>query len=538
MIRCPMCKNVFSGGVAPLPPEPEPEEAREKPELKQKTITCPACQSGLQLPESTAAMIRCPLCKNVFSTATAPLPPEPEPEEEFEQEQPETQIEQKTIICPICQSGLQVPEGTTAMIRCSACRSVFSPAGSPPPPVDEEEEEPAEREAREKLIICPTCKSGLQVPAGTTALIRCPACKSVFSAADGLTSPEPELESEEKTEPRRTKPTRKTRADEDDEDKPPKKITTSKKADEDSPPENRDFDPDIPKKKTKKRRNFDEEEMSPKERKALKAAFNRAAWGAKLIWMSILLFMLSMLMIIAFFYQIVFKLDNPAFGYCAGVLGILNWVLGAIGVGLCLSGPPSKGHWGYGISAAVATGIHLLLLLVAIATSKEHVDSIKGVSESERAAFRWGFIATRMDMITYYPTHLIYREEMNLAPGSVAYAGIAVLCGVAEMVRIILIMMLLSCLAQAAGDEELSRACTRAGGMASFSPGVLAFVFLGYTAFVIEARAEGVFFSIILWNILRGLYVLLAGCMLRALTACREVVDVLEEPFQSQQPIL
>jgi LSD1 subclass zinc finger protein len=483
MVRCPACKNVFSALVAPLPPEPEVEREREKPEVKQKTITCPTCQSSLQVPESTTAMIRCPVCKNVFSTSAAPLPPEPEPEEGRGQEHEEPEIEQKTITCPSCQSGLQVPKSTTAMIRC-------------------------------------------------------PVCKTVFSAEDGLSTfeSEAEVEPEKKKRTRRTTPTRKTREDEDD--KRPKKIASAKKADDESPPTNRDFDPDIPKKKTKKRRNFDEEEMSAAERKALKAAFNRAAWGAKLIWMSILLFMLSMLMIIAFFYQIVFKLDNPAFGYCAGMLGILNWVLGAIGVGLCLSGPPSKGHWGYGISAAVATGIHLLLLLVAIATSKEHVDSLKGVSESERSAFRWGFIATRMDMITYYPTHLIYRDEMNLAPGSVAYAGIAVLCGVAEMVRIILIMMLLSCLAQAAGDEELSRACTRAGGMASFSPGVLAFVFLGYTAFVFETRAEGVFFSIILWNILRGLYVLLAGCMLRALTACREVVDVLEEPFQSQQPVL
>ncbi|HEX4606926.1 MAG TPA: hypothetical protein VH092_01850, partial [Urbifossiella sp.] len=36
------------------------------------------------------------------------------------------------------------------------------------------------------LLTCPTCQSGLQVPDGTTAHVRCPACKMVFPAGDGL----------------------------------------------------------------------------------------------------------------------------------------------------------------------------------------------------------------------------------------------------------------------------------------------------------------------------------------------------------------
>ena len=40
-------------------------------------------------------------------------------------------------------------------------------------------------------LICPTCRSGLEVPDGTTAHVRCPACKSVFPAEDGLAPAEP-----------------------------------------------------------------------------------------------------------------------------------------------------------------------------------------------------------------------------------------------------------------------------------------------------------------------------------------------------------
>ncbi|MBN9118610.1 MAG: hypothetical protein J0I06_05560, partial [Planctomycetes bacterium] len=43
------------------------------------------------------------------------------------------------------------------------------------------------------LLTCPTCRSGLEVPDGTTALVRCPACKTVFSPEDGA-APEPDEE--------------------------------------------------------------------------------------------------------------------------------------------------------------------------------------------------------------------------------------------------------------------------------------------------------------------------------------------------------
>src|SRR5436305_14441810 len=74
-------------------------------------------------------MVRCPACKTVFSAADTAPEPEPEPERE----------ETRHLTCPNCRSGLEVPAGTTAMVRCPACRTVFSPADSAVPEPEEDE---------------------------------------------------------------------------------------------------------------------------------------------------------------------------------------------------------------------------------------------------------------------------------------------------------------------------------------------------------------------------------------------------------------
>jgi hypothetical protein len=117
-------------------------------------------------------------------------------------------------------------------------------------------------------------------------------------------------------------------------------------------------------------------------------------------------------------------------------------------------------------------------------------------------------------------------------------SGFAILVGVAELVRILLIMMILSCLAQAAGDEELSRYCTRAGGTASLAPGALSILMLIYVAFVIETNSQGTFMRIVLMALQMGIYAILAGGILRAMMAARETADACDEPFKSKEPKL
>src|SRR5262245_59284517 len=196
-------------------------------------------------------------------------------------------------------------------------------------------------------------------------MVRCPACKTVFAPADGLGPPEPEEEPREEPTPKK--------AARKEEDKPAGA--------------HRDFDPIDPDEKPKRRRRRpeDDDTLSPAERKALRAAFTRAAWGCQLIWISFSLFIVSMVLIIFFRSQLLLsRFEAPSQGLIvtAGAIALVYWALAAVGVGLCLSGPASPGHWRFGIAAASAVVLHLILLAVLVAKGKEL--SGKGT------AFDWG----------------------------------------------------------------------------------------------------------------------------------------------------
>lgn len=359
------------------------------------------------------------------------------------------------------------------------------------------------------LLTCPTCQSGLQVPDGTTALVRCPACTTVFAPAVGLAPP-----------------------DEEPEDKPkPRKRRHEDK--EDETPENRDFDP--PDEKPQKRRRRVPEDatnrLSPEERAALRRAFARAAWGCKLIWIAFTLFALAMILIIAYWFQIAFTDPSAAFIIAAGAMGVGYWTLGVVGVGLCASGPRSPGHGGYAIAAGVATVLHLVLLAVLVGQGTEISHS---ATQRDAGEGRWSLVPTQLDTLTFYLSFLFYHGE-ELVPQ--IENPLPVIVGLAELVRNLLVLMLLSCLARAAGDEELSHRCTRAAGFASFGPGGLSIVTFLFVAAIVETNAQSTTFAKILFSTLEmGIYAILMGMLFPALMAARETADACEEPFQSQLP--
>src|SRR5262245_45592420 len=106
------------------------------------------------------------------------------------------------------------------------------------------------------LLTCPTCRSGLEVPDGTTAMVRCPACKRVFSPADGVASPKP------KPAPGKSI-VGKAVLDDDDDDRPRRKPSPAKpKAEEEEQQINRDFDLELLERKPQKRRRPVEEDDS------------------------------------------------------------------------------------------------------------------------------------------------------------------------------------------------------------------------------------------------------------------------------------
>jgi LSD1 subclass zinc finger protein len=398
-------------------------------------------------------------------------------------------------------------------------------------------------EAPAVLLICPNCRSGLEVPDGTTALVRCPACKTVFAPADGAAHEEDETDEEEQPKAKPRKPAR----DEEAEDDRPRKKRSAKRSreeedeeDEDEPEtKNRDFDPeteDEAKQRKKRRKPAADDSLTPEERAARRAAFERAAWGCRLIWISFALFMLSMVLIIIFYFQLALvRLVAPSTVYItlAGVLGLLNWIVAAVGIGLCLSGPRAPGHWGYGISAAVATAVHLVMVLALVSQGKE--PGVASAADSTEVT-RWELLPTRLDATMFYLTMIVYQDQGFTPKGQLL---VSMITGVVEMTRTVLIMMMLSCLARAALDEDLAHKCTRAAGIASGGPGLIALIMFLLVAALVETNAGLNLSTLILITAVKmGIYSILAGVIMPAFMTAREVNDACDEPFQSLIPQL
>jgi LSD1 subclass zinc finger protein len=391
------------------------------------------------------------------------------------------------------------------------------------------------------LLTCPMCRSGLEVPDGTTAKVRCAACKTVFSAAESA-PPVEEAEDEPAPPPKARK-----RREEPEEEERPKKRKPKKTEAKSEKDENRDFDPvtEEDNRRTRKARKAararNDKDLPPEEKAARRAAFDRAAWGARLIFISFALFMVSMLFIIAFFFQTGLSKTirpQPVFITLAGICGACGWVLSAIGTGLCLSGPPVPGHYGFGWAALSAVVLHLVFLVAIVASNSEYsvgreIDRATG----ENQFGRWSMLATRLDATMFYMTAVAYPHDQGATPRDPM--ALSMFTGLLEMVRTVLVMMLLSSLARSALDNELAHKCTRAAGIASGGPVLVAALMLAFVAAVIETGAGLNMFTRILFAVVNmSVYAILMGVSLPALLAAREVTDACDEPYQSLIPQL
>ncbi len=367
------------------------------------------------------------------------------------------------------------------------------------------------------------------MPDGTSAMVRCPTCKTIFSPIVGTA---PSTEDDEEADEPKEKPKAQRKAVRDE--KPQRRKNERPK----QPDENRDFDPVNEDEDRKHRRKTQrlrvDDDLSPEERAARKAAFQRAAFGVKLIWVSLGLFILSMVLLLVYYFQTAFIDPILYFVTLAGVVGLLNWLLAAVGVGLCLSGPRVPGHWGYGIAAAVLVGVHFCFILVLLAQGDEFT-LVKADEQTEE--IRWGYIPTRLNATMFYMAAVFYPDNRDFTPKGRML--ISMITGVFEMVRTMLILMLLSCLARAALDEELAHRCTRAAGIASVGPGLLSLVFVIFVATMIETNAgTGTFVRILSATVQMGVYAIVVGTIFPAFLAAREVADACDEPFQSLIPHL
>lgn len=411
------------------------------------------------------------------------------------------------------------------------------------------------------LLTCPTCRSGLQVPDGTTAHVRCPTCRTVFPAAAGFAPPPapaapapalpplPTPPAPKPAPPRPVavdvtarpdrKPPPRRPAEDEDEDRPRKRRRWSDDDYEDDEDRRRrkrrdeadEGDADRPARRRKKRR-YDQRDdgLSPEERQRLIGEFQRGMWGCRVIYISLLFYIPAVLMVpLHIIITELTKEPAPAVLVIAGVLSLVNWVVGAVGVVLCLTGPVAPGHWRFGISAAVATVVHAVFLLALVVKTTGQAD-FRGL---ERGVAQWAQVATQYESLSFYLAYVVYPDDIPIHRSD---SILSFLTGVVEMTRLVLILMLLSCLAAAARDRELSDRCTRMAGRVSVIPGLLALGMLVYKAFVVETGAEqqGAVLVFLLRYIYRGINAVVAGILLLTLGTVRDVADACEFPYQTE----
>lgn len=398
---------------------------------------------------------------------------------------------------------------------------------------------------RRMILTCPTCGSGLEVPDGTTARVRCPACRAVFAAGQGLNVPaEPAVPPpvSSSVPPPFASARRAAAAMADAATSSitrPAGAAPRPSAPPSGPrPEHRDSAPPEPHERRPPRKTSqrDDGKLTPAEKAALIRAFRRAAWGCRLIATAFGLFVLAMLLVIVFYFQSAFPTAgaSPAFVTAAGAVGTVGWLLAAGGVGLCLTGPAGAGLRTYGPAAATATTLHLLLLLVLAVEGTDY--SPARSLEPDGPAAHLGLVPTRLDAVAYYLTWLVYPDEDLVPKGEL---GFSIVVGVFELVRTTLILMLLSALAQAAGDSDLSHRCTRAAGIASVGPGLMALGMFAFAVVVVETQAGvGGFVKVLFTTLVMGTYAVLIGCVFPGLMAARDVAEACDEPFRSRIPEL
>lgn len=289
---------------------------------------------------------------------------------------------------------------------------------------------------------------------------------------------------------------------------------------------NRDGVPNAEPKKVEKRRP-PKTKLTIEERRTLRASFGRATYGARILQISLLFYIPGVLLVPL--HQIVAEITKdevPFILIIAGILGLVNWILGAIGISLCLAGPPSPGHFRFGVASIIACVVHAILLLAVVAKTSSNAD-YRGL---DRGSMMWAQIATQYESLSFYLAYVLYPDDIPLRRADTI---LSFLTGVTELTRLILFLMTLGCLAQAAGDRELSERCTRMAGRVTIIPGLMALGMLAYKIVVIETGVGQTGMVLYALNYMyRSITLVVAGILGMTLRTVGDVVEACEFPFQ------
>jgi hypothetical protein len=326
------------------------------------------------------------------------------------------------------------------------------------------------------------------------------------------------------------RPRPKSRVPEEDDDRPRRKKP---RRDDDEEDDHRDGIPDAddrPRKKPRPR--LSDKKLTPEEKRQKLAEFHRGMYGTRLVQISLFFYIPAVLFVPL--QQIMAQITKEEMAYLlviAGIFGLVNWVIGLIGISLCLSGPEAPGHYRFGIASIVASIVHGVLLLAVVAKTSGNAD-YRGL---DRGTAMWAQIATQYESLSFYLSYVIYPDDIPLRRSD---SILSFITGVAEMTRLVLYLMMLSCLAQAAGDRELSDRCTRMAGRVTIIPGLLAIGMLIYKVIVIETGAGGTMIIVYALNYMyRGITLVVAGILGMTTRAVGDVVEACEFPYQSDSDL-
>jgi hypothetical protein len=240
-----------------------------------------------------------------------------------------------------------VPDGNTGNVKCPKCGNIF-PVAAPTPAFEVVEDEPSPSPPPPKPKSPP--KSASAVNSGSAK-----PPKADFEVVD-----------DDDDRPSKKKP----RDDDDDDDDDDRPRSKRRRDDDD--------DDDRPSKKKKKRRDRDDEEdYLPPTRSSTGLA--NARTGMQLLsislWMSLSVFALLALFVLVAWIGV--AIPNWLM-LIVGLLGLGSWVVGLVGLGFVIGGPPQAK--GLATATTVVAGIHLVLAFVIANNEKAGVFSLPAIS--------------------------------------------------------------------------------------------------------------------------------------------------------------
>lgn len=254
------------------------------------------------------------------------------------------------VACPKCKTKLQLPDGAAGAVRCPKCQTAFRPPKPAAAPafevVDDEPPKPAKpAPPRPSGSVAPPAARPAPKPAPK------PAPEDDFEVVDDEPTPPPKkkvvaraADDEDDDRPRKKK-----RRDDEDEDRPRKK-----RRDEDE-------DDDLPRGRRRDRED-DEDDDRPRKKKRVPGASAKTALLLSSISLGLYFATFALIALFVFLAWVGVGYIPLGVMILPGILGLANWVVGGIGFGFAIAGPPKAR--GLAIAALAVSVIHLALSFV------------------------------------------------------------------------------------------------------------------------------------------------------------------------------